>query len=77
MFSVDAGGDKYIVHSILFKFAVDSHGLYGDDAKAAKVAGHELRGMFGLTTSAYVYRIDALLQLSCRCVCTSVLYHRL
>lgn len=36
-------GDKYIVNSILFKFAVDN-GLYGgDDAAAAKVAGHELK----------------------------------
>ena len=25
-----AGGDKYIVHNILFKFAIDSNGLYND-----------------------------------------------
>ena len=40
-----AGGDKYIVHNILFKFAVDSAGLYGSDYAAAKVAGHELKGL--------------------------------
>ena len=39
-----AGGDKYIVHNILFKFAVDNAGLYGSDYAAAKVAGHELKG---------------------------------
>ena len=32
-----AGGDKYIVHNILFKFAVDSKKFYGSDAYAAKV----------------------------------------
>ena len=41
-----AGGSKYIVHNILFKFALDTDGLYGgDDALAAKVAGHELQGL--------------------------------
>ena len=41
-----AGGDKYVVHGILFKFAVDAHGLYGGDHVAAgKVAGHELKGL--------------------------------
>eukprot|EP00007_Cunea_sp_BSH-02190019_P003726 CAMPEP_0174236740 /NCGR_PEP_ID=MMETSP0417-20130205/5774_1 /TAXON_ID=242541 /ORGANISM="Mayorella sp, Strain BSH-02190019" /LENGTH=1527 /DNA_ID=CAMNT_0015315423 /DNA_START=44 /DNA_END=4627 /DNA_ORIENTATION=- len=40
-----AGGDKYIVQGILFKFAVDSHGLFGGNHHAAwKVAGHELKG---------------------------------
>lgn len=39
------GGDKYIVNNILFKFAVDSHGLYGSDYAASKVAGHELKGL--------------------------------
>ena len=35
-----AGGSKYIVHNILFKFALDTDGIYGsDDAKAAKVGG--------------------------------------
>ena len=41
-----AGGDKYIVHGILFKFALDASGLFGgDDAAAAKVAGQELKGL--------------------------------
>lgn len=40
-----AGGDKYIVGNILFKFAVDSFGLYNGDENAAKAAGHELKGL--------------------------------
>jgi hypothetical protein len=44
-----AGGDKFIVHNILFKFAVDSEGLYdGDDSSAAKVAGHELKSLISI-----------------------------
>jgi Clustered mitochondria len=40
------GGDKYIVNSILFKFAVDSNSLFNDnDYAAAKVGGHELKGL--------------------------------
>tara|TARA_R110002050_G_C8839155_1_gene505827 strand:- start:85 stop:732 length:648 start_codon:yes stop_codon:yes gene_type:complete len=39
-----AGGDKYIVNNIMFKFAVDSHDIYGDDRWAAKAAGLELLG---------------------------------
>lgn len=36
-----AGGEKYIVRGILFKFAVDEHGLYGgSDENAQKAAGH-------------------------------------
>ena len=35
-----------MVQDILFKFAVDIEGMYGhDDAAAAKVAGHELKGL--------------------------------
>jgi len=41
-----AGGSKYIVHNILFKFALDTEGLYGgNDAAAATVGGHELKGL--------------------------------
>ncbi|MDP2439660.1 MAG: hypothetical protein Q8P67_28255, partial [archaeon] len=41
-----AGGDKYIVHGILFKFAIDSTDLFGgDDGAAAKVAGQERKGL--------------------------------
>ena len=41
-----AGGVKYIVSGILFKFAIDDQNLFrGSDAAAHKVAGHELRGL--------------------------------
>ncbi|KAH3765084.1 Histidine kinase A [Pelomyxa schiedti] len=43
-----AGGDKYIVNNILFKFAVDRHGLFSDDWDAAKVAGHELKSLVNI-----------------------------
>ncbi|EFA86726.1 hypothetical protein PPL_00531 [Heterostelium album PN500] len=41
-----AGGEKYIVQGILFKFAVesDTYGLYGSDENAMKTAAHELNG---------------------------------
>jgi hypothetical protein len=42
-----AGGDKYYIHGIYFKFAVDSNGLYGGDERAMKVAGeHGSRNSF-------------------------------
>nr|BAJ94575.1 predicted protein [Hordeum vulgare subsp. vulgare] len=37
-----AGGDKYIVKGILFKFALDVNGIFGSDENAMKMAGHEL-----------------------------------
>jgi len=40
-----AGGEKYIIRNILFKFALDVKGLYKGDANAAKAAGHELKGV--------------------------------
>ena len=41
-----AGGQKYIVHEILFKFAFDQMGLFkGNNIAAAKVGGHELKGL--------------------------------
>ena len=41
-----AGGEKYIVHNILFKFALDSSGLFGgNNLAAAKVGGLELKGL--------------------------------
>ncbi len=40
-----AGGEKYIVRGILFKFAIDEKGLFDDPAAAAKVAGHDLKGL--------------------------------
>ncbi|KYQ92909.1 hypothetical protein DLAC_05501 [Tieghemostelium lacteum] len=41
-----AGGEKYIVQGILFKFAVENEtfGLYGNDENAMKTAAHELNG---------------------------------
>jgi hypothetical protein len=38
-----AGGIKVICQGILFKVAVDKHGMYGSDANAAKSAGHEFK----------------------------------
>jgi hypothetical protein len=40
-----AGGQKYVVSGILFKFAIDNHGLYGGDENAMKAAGHDLKGL--------------------------------
>ena len=37
-----AGGDKYIVNNILFKFAVDSQNLFDSEEAAHKIAGHDL-----------------------------------
>ncbi|KAK5577689.1 hypothetical protein RB653_002634 [Dictyostelium firmibasis] len=41
-----AGGEKYIVQGILFKFALENEtfGLYGNDENAMKTAAHELNG---------------------------------
>lgn len=45
------GGAKFIVHNILFKFALDIGGLFmGDDHSAAKVANHELNGLMAYQT---------------------------
>lgn len=42
-----AGGEKYIVNGILFKFAAGASSLaiYGNEENAQKVASHELRGL--------------------------------
>jgi tetratricopeptide (TPR) repeat protein len=40
-----AGGEKYLIHNIVFKFAIDDRGIYGSDLTAAKVAGLELLGV--------------------------------
>lgn len=40
-----AGGEKYIVQGILFKFAIDIQGIYGGEENAQKAAGHELKGL--------------------------------
>eukprot|EP00727_Mastigamoeba_balamuthi_P007903 m51a1_g3733 hypothetical protein (1030) ;mRNA; f:31267-34919 len=44
-----AGGEKFVVSNILFKFAHDDKNLYGgDEAAAAKVAGHELKSLVAI-----------------------------
>ena len=41
-----AGGQKYIVNEVLFKFATDTQGIFdNDDYAASKVAGHDLKGL--------------------------------
>ena len=42
-----AGGEKFIVHSILFKFATREGcgNLYPNDELAMKAAGHDMRGL--------------------------------
>lgn len=40
-----AGGEKYIVQGILFKFSVDKNNLYNGDQYAAKAAGHDLKSL--------------------------------
>lgn len=41
----NAGGEKYILNGILFKFAVDWKGIYTSDEYAMKAASHELKGL--------------------------------
>ena len=40
-----AGGEKYVVQGILFKFSVDHGQLYGGDEAAMKSASHEIRSL--------------------------------
>ena len=40
-----AGGKKFLLRGIFFKFAVDRYGLYGGDHWAMKAANHELLGL--------------------------------
>ncbi len=39
-----AGGEKYIVQNILFKFAIDVHNLFPSNIEAGKLADHDLKG---------------------------------
>ena len=67
------GGDKYLCHNILFKFAIDKNGLYGgDDDSAAKVENMLMgscelrRDVFGLTgCRAWAERASELFQCGC------------
>ena len=54
-FSGIAGGEKYQVKNIFFKFAVDKNGLYGSDEYAMKVACHELKGHTALVSCGMMY----------------------
>jgi hypothetical protein len=62
------GGEKYIVQNILFKFALDSHGVFGgNDESAAKVAGLELKGLqayMSSNTPDLCYPLQALIDYS-------------
>jgi len=40
-----AGGEKYIVHNIIFKFCTDHVGLFGSDHTSQKLASLELKGL--------------------------------
>jgi Clustered mitochondria/Translation initiation factor eIF3 subunit 135 len=40
-----AGGAKFVVQNVLFKFCDDGFNLYGSTAAASKPAGHDLRAM--------------------------------
>lgn len=56
-----AGGDKYISKGIIFKYAIDSKGIYGSDALAAKAAGSEMRSLrcvqsMSIVESERIYR---------------------
>ncbi|KAL6059841.1 Clu domain-containing protein [Balamuthia mandrillaris] len=55
------GGEKYIVHNILFKFALDARGLYRSDYAAAKVAGHELKGLMACFNALEKEKLDLCL----------------
>eukprot|EP01118_Nematostelium_gracile_P013720 TRINITY_DN5214_c0_g1_i1.p1 TRINITY_DN5214_c0_g1~~TRINITY_DN5214_c0_g1_i1.p1 ORF type:complete len:601 (+),score=151.75 TRINITY_DN5214_c0_g1_i1:486-2288(+) len=40
-----AGGTKYVQEGIVFKVALDTHGLYGGSSNSGKSAAHELKGI--------------------------------
>ena len=39
------GGEKFIVHNIIFKFCTDTHNLFENDTHCQKLASHELKGL--------------------------------
>lgn len=47
-----AGGMKYMVDGVFFKFALDQGGLYGSDALAMKSASHEFRSLMDIACHA-------------------------
>jgi Clustered mitochondria/Translation initiation factor eIF3 subunit 135 len=52
-----AGGEKFFMRGIFFKYARDLHGLYQGDEFAMKAAGHELRGLNAYVSGGAAYRI--------------------
>jgi len=72
-----AGGDKYIVNNILFKFAVDSQNLFDSEEAAHKIAGHDLKGLisyFNLGIADLYFPLMALVDyLGYRLIAISVL----
>lgn len=44
-FGGNAGGEKYSINGILFKFAIDWKGIYTNDEYAIKSASHELKSL--------------------------------
>ena len=50
-----AGGEKYQVKGIFFKFSQNSNNLYGNDENAMKVACHELKGHTALVSCGMVH----------------------
>ncbi|KAL6049131.1 Histidine kinase A, variant 2 [Balamuthia mandrillaris] len=45
-----AGGEKFKVDNIFFKFAIDHNNIYPSDRFAMKVAGHELKGLTAMVS---------------------------
>eukprot|EP00727_Mastigamoeba_balamuthi_P002391 m51a1_g12149 hypothetical protein (856) ;mRNA; f:1295-4715 len=58
-----AGGEKYIICNVLFKFAVDDKGMFQSDESAAKCAGHELKSLIQLYNVQFSSRLDFYLPL--------------
>lgn len=44
------GGEKFLVHGVLFKFAIDVNHILGSDESAMKIAGHELKALNSLVS---------------------------
>ena len=59
-----AGGEKYVHHGILFKFALDKHKIYSGDHFAMKAAGHELKAVMRYVCTLHDYDV---VQLSLEC----------
>eukprot|EP01090_Pellita_catalonica_P018797 TRINITY_DN6182_c0_g1_i1.p1 TRINITY_DN6182_c0_g1~~TRINITY_DN6182_c0_g1_i1.p1 ORF type:complete len:798 (+),score=103.87 TRINITY_DN6182_c0_g1_i1:52-2394(+) len=49
-----AGGEKFKVANIFFKFAIDHNNLFPNDQCAMKVAGHELKGLTAVVSCGMI-----------------------